>query len=93
MAKRTTANKRPRKIAVMTITIPDHLWDRAADALGSGIAEDPDFWTIALRTGIDELARQFQRIEADSRKAADKDGHIVIFGSPAIIDLDDDLPF
>jgi len=86
----TTARKSSRKIAVLTLTIPQPLSDRAEAFLGPEVASDPAFWMIALSTGIEELERQFREIEADARKDADNAGHVVIFGAPTIIDLGTD---
>lgn len=80
----------PRKLAMLAITIPESLSDQAASFLGEGIISDPAFWMIALRTGVEEMERQYREIEADAHKRAAEDGSIVIFGSPTIIDQDDD---
>lgn len=84
--------RRPRKLAMLTVTIPESLSNQAASFLGEEIASDPAFWSIALRAGIEELKRQYQEIEAEARKDADEQGYTVIFGSPVLIDPDD-LPF
>lgn len=66
---------------------------QALDADGCAhIHEDPAFWTIALRTGVEELERQFREIEAECEKEAEEGGYTVIFGSPVVI-LTDDIPF
>ncbi|MFC3071590.1 hypothetical protein [Shinella pollutisoli] len=88
------ARKPASTLAMLTVTIPPALSDRAASFLGSAIADDQAFWMIALRTGIEELERQFREIEADAKREAEDAGTVVIFGSPVIIDRspDDDDP-
>lgn len=76
--------KKPsRRLALLTMTIPDPLSDRAASFLGSEVANDPAFWMVVLETGVEELERQFRAIEADARKKASDT--VVIFGVPTII--------
>lgn len=85
------ARKPDVKFAVLTVTVPPVLSDRAASFLGPAVANDPAFWMIALTTGIEELERQFREIEADAKREAETTGSFVIFGSPAIVDpLGDD---
>jgi hypothetical protein len=84
------ARKPALKLAMLTVTIPPALSDRAASFLGPAVADDPAFWMLALTTGIEELERQFREIEADAKRKAEEDGTFVIFGSPSIIDLSPD---
>lgn len=77
--KSTAIKKRSRRLALLTMTIPDPLSDRAASFLGSEVANDPAFWMVVLETGIEELERQFRAIEAEAA------GTVVIFGVPTII--------
>ncbi|MBK8174342.1 MAG: hypothetical protein IPK66_03400 [Rhodospirillales bacterium] len=89
-------NRKPHKPAVLTVTIPEPLRGKVEAFLGSDIINDPAFWTIALRTGVEELERQFREIEAETEQEAQQEGYTMIFGSSVVIepdDPDDDLPF
>lgn len=81
----SSARKPAPEIALLTVTIPQPLSDKAASFLGSDVANDPAFWMIALSRGIEELERQFREIEADAKREADDGGYTVIFGAPTII--------
>ncbi len=92
-SRRTAAKKKtPCKVALLTVTISGSLCDRVASFLGDDIVNDPAFWNIALRTGVEELERQYREIEAECEKEAEEGGYTVIFGSPVVIDTDD-IPF
>lgn len=80
-----SARKPAPEIALLTVTIPQPLSDRAASFLGLDVANDPAFWMIALFRGIEELERQFREIEADARREAEEAGYVTIFGAPTII--------
>lgn len=85
--------RKTHKAIVLTVAIPERSSQQAANFLGEDVARDPDFWTVVLQTGIEELERQLREIEADAETRAAENGEYVIFGSPAVIDQDDDRPF
>ncbi|CAH1666064.1 hypothetical protein BOSEA31B_12941 [Hyphomicrobiales bacterium] len=99
MEKRKIGNRGSQKIAIMTFTIPDKLRDRASYFLGDDVVKDPNFWMIALHTGIEELVRQYRQIEEALMDYVVENGGSVIVG-PAIVvdaskstaDLEDELP-
>ncbi len=87
-------SRKRRKLAVLTVTIPQQMSDRVAGVHGNEIVNDPAFWQMALRTGIEELERQYRKIEAEYEEEAEDGGYTVIIGSPVLIDPDDEvLPF
>lgn len=86
-------DRKTHKAIVLTVAIPERLNRQAASFLGGDIVHDPAFWTIVLQTGIEELERQFREIETDAETRAAENGEFVIFGSPVVIDQDDDRSF
>lgn len=89
-------SRETHKAIVLTVAIPERLRQQVASFLGGDIVHDPSFWAIALQTGVEELERQFRKIEADAHERAAEEGSFVIFGSPTVIDVDDhddDRPF
>lgn len=85
--------RKTHKVIVLTVAIPERLSQQAAHFLGEDVARDPHFWTVVLQTGIEELERQFREIETDAETRAAENGEFVLFGSPAVIDQNDDRPF
>lgn len=88
--------RKTHRAIVLTVAIPERLNQQAAYFLGEDVVRDPAFWAIVLQTGVEELERQFQKVQDDVEKKAAENGDFVIFGSPTIIDRDDpdaDRPF
>ncbi len=84
--------KKPLKLKMLTVTIPEETRKAAAYFLGDDITTDADFWKMVLRDGVREFERQFDEAMAD------RDRRLAILGTEIIDDDDgefdpDDLPF
>jgi hypothetical protein len=91
--ERSCAMKRkPLKLKMVTVTIPEETRKAAAYFLGEDITTDADFWKMILRDGVREFERQFDEVMAEGEQ------RLAILGTEVIEDDDgefdpDDLPF
>lgn len=86
--------KKPLKLKMVTVTIPEETRKCAAYFLGEDITTDADFWKMILRDGVREFERQFDEAMADH------DRRLAILGTEIVENADDngefdpdDLPF
>ena len=82
--------KKPLKLKMLTVTIPEETRKAAAYFLGEDITTDADFWKMILRDGVREFERQFDEAMADRNR------RLAILGTEVIEDEEfdpDDLPF